>query len=75
MPRRCRLVLCRRDFRYLIAPDARLVASILSLSTSELAAAESALRVASDLAQQQLTAASETRAGKSDPLNAFSQYS
>ena len=64
-------MLRRRNFRYLTAPNARLVASILSLSTSELAAAESALRVASDLAQQQLTAKSETRAGKTNPFKAF----
>lgn len=64
-------MLRRQNFRYLTAPNARLVASILSLSTSELAAAESALRVASDLAQQQLTAKSEIRAGKTNPFKAF----
>lgn len=48
-------VVYREDFRYLIAPNAWLLGSILSLSASELAAAESALHVAADLAQQQLS--------------------
>lgn len=46
---------CRQRFHYLIAPSARLLTSVLSLSSSDLAAAESALHVADELAQQQLT--------------------
>lgn len=50
----------RQHFRYLIAPDSWLLRSILSLSSSELAAAESALSVAADLAQQELSADLQT---------------
>ena len=49
-------MMCRQHFRYLIAPNTWLLRSILSLSSSELAAAESALCVAADLAQQELSA-------------------
>ena len=50
----------RQHFRYLIAPNTWLLRSILSLSSSELAAAESALSVAADLAQQELSADLQT---------------
>ena len=53
-------MMCRQDFRYLIAPNTWLLRSILSLSSSELAAAESALSVAADLAQQELSADLQT---------------
>ncbi|CAL5220409.1 g2420 [Coccomyxa viridis] len=53
----------RQHFRYLIAPSAALVACILSLSSSEVAAAESALRVASDLVKQQLSLDTNALAG------------
>ena len=46
----------RQHFKYLIAPNTWLLRSILSLSSSELAAADSALSVAADLAQQELSA-------------------
>ena len=50
----------RQHFTYLIAPNTWLLRSILSLSSSELAAAESALSVAADLAQQELSADLQT---------------
>ena len=50
------LMMCRQCFSYLIAPNIWLLRSILSLSSTELAAAESALSVAADLAQQELSA-------------------
>ena len=56
---------CRQHFRYLVAPSAALAVCILSLRSSELAAAESALRVAADLAECQLSLAAASLAGMS----------
>ena len=42
---------CRRKHSFVTAPNPRLLRSILALSTSQQAAAEAALNIASDLAQ------------------------